>query len=468
VDKLWSGRFKEQTAAFAGEWGASIGFDKALFRQDITGSIAHCRMLAKQGIITADEASVIEDGLNSIVKDIESGSITFDSKYEDIHMAVESLLTERIGDTGKKLHTARSRNDQVATDLKIWLKGEILDDLTLLRELLDALVARAKAETDTIMPGYTHLQHAQPVSLAFHMLAYYQMFKRDRERLMDAFLRTDTLPLGSGALSGTSFDTDRDFLAHELGFNDIAPNAMDAVSDRDYAIEYLSAAAIIMMHLSRFCEELIIWNSSEFGFIEMSDAYSTGSSIMPQKKNPDMAELIRGKTGRVYGDLISLLTTMKGLPLAYNKDMQEDKEPVFDAAKTIGECLRVFIDMFSSINFNREKMALAAHIGFMDATDAADYLVAKGIPFREAHEIVGRLVLFCENCGIGLDEAPLEKLQEFCPKFDNEFYDIIDLSACANAKTSPGGTSRDRVLEQIRYAEEELEDENKILHDALK
>ena len=357
MDKLWSGRFGKQISGFADSWAASITFDRALYRQDIEGSIAHLHMLAKQNIVTAEEAEKIESGLRDILANIESGEIGLDSGYEDIHMAIESLLTDRIGEPGKRLHTARSRNDQVATDIRLWLKSEIEAEIALLRELRSALVSRARAEIDTIMPGYTHMQHAQPVRLGFHLMAYYQMFSRDAARLGDVLKRASVMPLGSGALAGTPYDSDRDFMAGELGFDCVSANAMDAVSDRDHLIEYLAAVSIAMMHLSRFCEEIIIWNSSEFGFVEMDDGFSTGSSIMPQKKNPDMAELIRGKTGRVYGDLIGLLTVMKGLPLAYNKDMQEDKEAVFDAADTLRGSLRVFIDMFESMKFRCVRMA---------------------------------------------------------------------------------------------------------------
>ncbi|MDR3225010.1 MAG: argininosuccinate lyase, partial [Clostridiales Family XIII bacterium] len=382
-NKLWSGRFEKEISGFADEWAASISFDKALYKDDICGSIAHARMLSKQGIISEEDGLLIVSGLEKILDDLNDASIDLSSAYEDVHMAVEAILTERIGDAGKRLHTARSRNDQVATDERLWLKEEILKDIGLVKDLRKALIKTAKAHIDTVMPGYTHLQHAQPVSFAFHVLAYQQMFARDVNRLWDCYKRTDVLPLGSGALAGTTYETDRNYIAEELAFTAVAPNAMDAVSDRDFVIEYLSTCAILMMHLSRFCEEIILWSSSEFGFVEADDAYSTGSSIMPQKKNPDMAELIRGKTGRVYGDLMSLLTIMKGLPLAYNKDMQEDKIPLFDAAETVSGSVAVFTAMFETLIINADVMEQSAKNGFMNATDAADYLVRKGVPFRE-------------------------------------------------------------------------------------
>ena len=393
--KLWKGRFSKEANSSAEEFNASIEFDQRLYKQDITGSIAHAKMLAKQGILSAEDALLIEKTLLEILADIEAGNVRFTIQPEDIHMNIESILTERLGDAGKRLHTARSRNDQVAVDIRLYLKEQIELTMTRILALQKALLETAAANQDTVMPGYTHLQRAQPVTLAYHLLAYYQMFKRDRTRFADCLARMDYLPLGSGALAGTTYDTDREFLAAKLGFAGICPNAMDAVSDRDFAIEFLSCCSICMMHLSRFCEELILWSSSEFSFIEMDDAFSTGSSIMPQKKNPDMAELIRGKTGRVYGDLFTLLTIMKGLPLAYNKDMQEDKLPVFDAADTLTASLSIFTEMLSTIKVNAAAMEKSAKSGFMNATDAADYLVGKGLPFRDCHEIIGRIVLHC-------------------------------------------------------------------------
>jgi argininosuccinate lyase len=413
-------------------------------------------MLAKQEIISAEDAALIESGLREILDDIDAGNVEFTPKTEDIHMSVEALLTERIGAAGKRLHTARSRNDQVATDIRLYLKEEILSTAGALKDLRAALLDLAEAHTETVMPGYTHLQHAQPVSLAFHLLAYFQMFSRDAERFWDCYRRTDYMPLGAGALSGVGYDTDRVFLAEELDFARICGNAMDAVSDRDFLIEYISSASICMMHLSRFCEELILWNSGEFTFIEMDDAYSTGSSIMPQKKNPDMAELIRGKTGRVYGDLIAILTVMKGLPLAYNKDMQEDKLPLFDAADTLKSCLSVFCGMLKTVTVRTERMETAAKTGFMNATDAADYLAAKGVPFRECHEIIGKLVLHCIAKNASIEDISLAELRTFSERFEADIYEKLTPLACMNAKLSEGSTAATRVKEQIARARKEL------------
>jgi argininosuccinate lyase len=443
--------------AFVSEWAASVGYDYVLYRDDITGSIAHAKMLAKQGIITEEDAQNIEAGLNEILADIEDGKMEWSADNEDVHMNIEALLTEKIGEAGKRLHTARSRNDQVATDIRLFTKNEILEVARLLASLRRTVVNIAKDHTLTIMPGYTHMQHAQPVSLGFHMMAYYQMFTRDADRFWDIYKRVDFLPLGSGAMSGTTYDTDRQFLADELGFAHLCVNAMDAVSDRDFIIEFLSASSITMMHLSRFCEELILWSSSEFGFVEMDDSFSTGSSIMPQKKNPDMAELIRGKVGRVYGDLFSLLTTMKSLPLAYNKDMQEDKEPLFDASNTVQSCLKVFTDMLASARWKPANMQQMAERGFMNATDAADYLVTKGLPFREAHAVIGKIVAYCVDEKINIEDVPLGKLQEFSELFDNDIFEKIDLTYCMNAKLSKGSTARKEVELQILAAENDLD-----------
>lgn len=447
--KLWKGRFAKAASSTAEEFNASIQFDQRLYKQDITGSIAHGKMLAKQGILTGEEAAQIEEALLQILAEIEEGKIAFSIEQEDIHMNIESILTERIGPAGKKLHTARSRNDQVAVDIRLYLKEEIQRIQGLLRTLLETLIDLAGKNQDTVMPGYTHLQRAQPVTLAYHLLAYCQMFSRDHQRFADCFKRTDWLPLGSGALAGTTYQTDRVYLAKELDFANICPNAMDAVSDRDFALEFLSCCSITMMHLSRFCEELIIWSSTEFNFIEMDDAFSTGSSIMPQKKNPDMAELIRGKTGRVYGDLMTLLTIMKGLPLAYNKDMQEDKLPVFDAADTLADSLGIFTEMIATIKVNDQIMEKAAKSGFMNATDAADYLVTKGIPFRDCHEIIGRIVLYCVQAGKAIEELTLEELREFSPAFEEDIYEKIDIRACIAAKKSQGSTSPESVRKQL-------------------
>ena len=447
--KLWKGRFSKASTSSADEFNASIQFDRKMYSEDIAGSKAHAKMLGRQGIITRDEAALIIKTLDEILEDIEAGKVEFTIESEDIHMNIETLLTERIGDTGKKLHTARSRNDQVNVDIRLYMKKETASIDALLKELLDALEKLAEEHVDTVMPGYTHLQRAQPVTLAYHLLAYYQMFSRDRERFADCLTRIDRLPLGSGALAGTTYDTDRDFLADELGFSKVLPNGMDAVADRDFAIEFNSCCAIAMMHLSRFCEELINWSSVEFSFIEMDDAYSTGSSIMPQKKNPDMAELIRGKSGRVYGDLMSLLTICKGLPLAYNKDLQEDKEPVFDASDTLKASLGIFTEMILTMNVRKENMENAAKYGYMNATDAADYLVAKGIPFRDCHEIIGKIVLYCIGKGIAIEEMNMDEFKSFSDKFDEDIYDKISVRSCIEAKKSKGSTSFESVRQQL-------------------
>ncbi len=448
--KLWKGRFLKAENSLAEEFNASIDIDQRLYKQDIIGSIAHAKMLAKQGIISEDEALSIESSLLEILRDIEAGSIQFTIEQEDIHMNIESILTKRLGALGKKLHTARSRNDQVAVDIRLYLKEEINSLVLLLEELNGTLTAIAKENQNTVMPGYTHLQRAQPVTLAFHLLAYREMFRRDITRFQNCYEGTDSLPLGSGALAGTTYHTDRDYLAEQLGFERVSQNAMDAVSDRDFALEFLSCCSISMMHLSRFCEELILWSSSEFRFIELDDAFSTGSSIMPQKKNPDMAELIRGKTGRVYGDLITLLTIMKGLPLAYNKDMQEDKQPVFDAGDTLKSSLVIFSQMIATMKIHADVMENAAKTGFMNATDAADYLVSKGLAFRDCHEIIGRIVLYCIEKQKSIEELTLEELKSFSDKFEQDIYEKIDIRACINAKKSKGSTSFENVEQMLR------------------
>lgn len=447
--KLWKGRFSKEATSSADEFNASIGFDRRLYKEDITGSIAHAKMLGKQGIISPDESELIVKTLREILADIEAGKIEFTVENEDIHMNIETVLTERIGQTGKKLHTARSRNDQCNVDLRLYLKKEtaLIDEK--LKELLDALENLAEEHQETVMPGYTHLQRAQPVTLAFYLLAYYQMFARDRERFADCLTRIDRLSLGSGALAGTTYNTDRHFLADELGFASVLPNAMDAVADRDFVIEFTECCAVTMMHLSRFCEELILWSSVEFNFIEMDDSYSTGSSIMPQKKNPDMAELIRGKTGRVYGDLMSLLTICKGLPLAYNKDLQEDKEPVFDAIDTVIASLGIFREMILTMTVKKDNMAKAAKYGYMNATDAADYLVSKGIPFRDCHEIIGKMVLYAINKGVALEELTMDEFKSFSDAFDDDIYDAISIVNCIKAKKSEGSTSFESVKKQL-------------------
>ena len=450
-EKLWGGRFTKNASASANEFNASIEFDQKMYRQDIAGSRAHAAMLAKQGIISPEDQKAIDAGLLQILEDIEAGNIEFTIENEDIHMNIESILTQRIGEPGKRLHTARSRNDQVAVDFRLWTKEAVQSLMEDIKRLLNSVYNVAQKHKDFIMPGYTHLQRAQPVTPAYHFMAYFQMFKRDYSRFADCLERMDVMPLGSGALAGTTYNTDRRFVAQQLGFADICENGMDGVSDRDFALEFLSDASICMMHLSRFCEEFILWSTTEFGFIEIDDAYSTGSSIMPQKKNPDMAELIRGKTGRVYGDMMTLFTLMKGLPLAYNKDMQEDKPPVFDAAEQLSACINIFADMLDTVTIKTARMEEAAKSGYMNATDAADYLVSKGVPFRECHAIIGEIVLYCIEHGKAIEDLSLEQLQDFAPQFGPDIYENIDLRACVKAKKSEGSTSFesvDRMLEK--------------------
>ena len=444
--KLWGGRFTRELAGDAATFLNSLPFDARLYRQDIKGSIAHARMLGRQGIITTDETETLVSGLNEILEEIESGKLCPEEGVEeDIHSFIEARLVEKVGDAGKKLHTARSRNDQVATDFRLYLKEESCDLRDKLLLLISALMERAEKSKDLIMPGYTHLQRAQPVTFAHHLLAYCEMLRRDYGRLEDCLGRMDLSPLGAGALAGTTFPVDREFAAQELGFRGICSNTLDAVSDRDYAAEFLFALSLIMMHLSRFCEELILWSSSEFKFVEMDDAYTTGSSIMPQKKNPDMAELIRGRTGRVYGHLVSLLTILKGLPLAYNKDLQEDKEAVFDAADTVKGCVSMMVPLVSTLQVNRKRMRQAAGGDFTNATDLADYLVRRGVPFRDAHGIVGQVVLRCIEEQKCLEELPLEEYKEFSPKFAPDLYEFIDISACVARRSVPGGPAPDAV-----------------------
>ena len=413
-------------------------------------------MLGRQGIISEEDSALIVKTLGEILKDIEDGKVEFSIEAEDIHMNIETILTQRIGDVGKRLHTARSRNDQVAVDFRLYLKDDIAEIEKCLDALLVTLADLAEKNQDTVMPGYTHLQRAQPVTLAYHLLAYYQMFKRDKSRFADCRDRMDLCPLGSGALAGTTYETDRQFLADELGFSGVTPNAMDSVADRDFALEFLSACSITMMHLSRFCEELINWSSVEFGFIEIDDSFSTGSSIMPQKKNPDMAELIRGKTGRVYGDMTALFTITKGLPLAYNKDLQEDKPPVFDAGDTVKDSINIFCEMISTMEVRKENMEHAAKYGYMNATDAADYLVQKGIPFRDCHEIIGKIVLYCIGKGIAIEELTMEEFKGFSKEFDEDIYDAIAIRNCIAAKKSEGSTSFESVKKQIEDVKKEL------------
>ncbi len=450
MSKLWGGRFTKEENELVNEFNASIPFDQRFYRQDIRGSIAHVTMLAKQNILSNEDKEAIITGLNQILEEIETGSLAIDPNAEDIHSFVESTLTDRIGDAGKRLHTGRSRNDQVALDMKLYIRDEIDEMDQLLYQLLSVLYDIMKDHIDTILPGFTHLQKAQPVTLAHHYGAYFEMFRRDRERLCDIRKRMNYCPLGSGALAGTTYPLDRDYSASLLDFDGPTLNSMDSVSDRDYLIEFLDALALIMMHLSRFSEEVILWNSNEYGFITIDDAYSTGSSIMPQKKNPDIAELVRGKTGRVYGALMSMLTTMKSLPLAYDKDMQEDKEVSFDAIDTTRNCLILFTDMLRTMTFHKEIMEDSAKHGFTNATDAADYLVNKGVPFRDAHGIVGQLVLFCESHKCSLDQMSLEDYKNICPVFEEDIYDAISLQTCVSKRLTigaPGQAAMKQVLE---------------------
>ena len=454
--KMWAGRTAGETDRIADDFNSSIHFDCRMYRQDITGSMAHAAMLAAKGIISAEDADTLIAGLEGILADIDSGKLEIDMSCEDIHMFVEQVLTERLGDVGKKLHTARSRNDQVALDLRMYLRDEMTDIVSLTRGLTEALVEQAEKYTDTIMPGYTHLQRAQPITFGHHLMAYAMMLLRDIDRLSDAMRRMNVSPIGSCALAGTTYDTDRRFEAAKLGFDDICLNSLDGVSDRDFAVECLSSCATLMMHLSRFSEEIILWSSWEFKFVELSDAYTTGSSIMPQKKNPDMAELIRGKTGRVYGDLMALLTTLKGLPLAYNKDMQEDKESVFDAIDTVKMCLKVMTPMIATMEANEGNMLRAAQKGFINATDLADYLVKKGLPFRSAYKVSGQIVAHCIRENTVLEELSLDTYKTFHELFDLDLYDAISLRTCVEKRISEGGTCRASVEAQIRFVKEKL------------
>ena len=449
--QLWGGRFTKETDQLVYNFNASITFDQKFYKQDIAGSIAHVTMLAKQGILTEQERDDIIRTLQEIQADVESGKLVITSEYEDIHSFVEANLIDRLGDTGKKLHTGRSRNDQVALDMRMYTRDEVLHTDALLEELLQTILKIMEENTETIMPGFTHLQKAQPITLAHHMGAYFEMFKRDRLRLHDIYERMNYCPLGSGALAGTTYPLDRAYSAKLLGFYGPTLNSMDGVSDRDYLIEYLSACATIMMHLSRFSEEIIIWNSNEYQFVEIDDAYSTGSSIMPQKKNPDIAELVRGKTGRVYGALMSLLTTMKGIPLAYNKDMQDDKELSFDAMDTVKGCIALFNGMLATMKFNKDRMRSSANKGFTNATDAADYLVKHGVPFRDAHGIIGKIVLYCIDKGIAIDDMSLDELKAICPVFEEDIYEEISMETCVNNRLTvgaPGKAAMEQVIAQ--------------------
>ncbi len=454
--KLWGGRFQKSTDKKVDDFNSSIRFDQRMYKQDIKGSIAHAAMLGKQGIIPQEDADAIVRGLKEIREDIDNGRIEFLIDAEDIHMNIEKILTDRIGDAGKRLHTGRSRNDQVAVDFRMYLMDETEEIKEMLVHLLNVLVDLAEENVSTIMPGYTHLQKAQPITLAHHFMAYYEMFKRDLERLNDCRKRMNIMPLGSGALAGTTYPLDRESVARELGFDGVSMNSLDGVSDRDFAVELLSCSSMVMMHLSRFCEELILWSSHEFSFVEMDDAFSTGSSIMPQKKNPDVAELIRGKTGRVYGHLMGLLTMLKGIPLAYNKDMQEDKEAVFDAVDTIKLCLPVFCNMIATMTIKKDNMLKGAKGGFTNATDAADYLVKKGLPFREAHAVIGRMVYYCIENDKALDDLSIAELKQFSDLIDDDIYDAISMETCVNGRSVVGGPAVKTVKAAIASAREYL------------
>ena len=464
--QLWGGRFTKETDKLVYNFNASISFDQKFFKQDIEGSIAHVVMLAKQGILTKEEKDAILKGLTEIRQDVEEGKLEITDTYEDIHSFVEANLIDRIGDAGKKLHTGRSRNDQVALDMRLYTRLEVLYVDELVKTLLETLLHIMEENVDTYMPGFTHLQKAQPVTLAHHIGAYFEMFKRDRSRLKDIYHRMNYCPLGAGALAGTTYPLDRNYTASLLGFEGPTLNSMDSVSDRDYVIEFLSALSTIMMHLSRFCEEIIIWNSNEYRFVEIDDAYSTGSSIMPQKKNPDIAELVRGKTGRVYGALVSILTTMKGIPLAYNKDMQEDKELTFDAIDTVKGCLALFEGMIRTMKFNKEVMEKSATMGFTNATDAADYLVGRGVPFRDAHSIIGKLVLYCIDKNCSIDDLSIEELKEISPVFEEDVYEAISLKTCVEKRLTvgaPGPDAMRKVIEvQKEYLSKDWQDEDAI------
>ena len=456
--KMWAGRTDGQTEKIADDFNSSIHFDCRMYRQDITGSMVHAAMLAKQGIITEGDADALIAGLEQILGDIESGALPIDMECEDIHMFVEQVLTQRIGDVGKKLHTARSRNDQVALDIRLYLRKEIDDISKLIKELIAAVTDKAEQYADAIMPGYTHLQRAQPITFGHHLMAYAMMLLRDVDRLADCRRRLNQSPIGCCALAGTTYHTDRRFEAEKLGFDGICMNSLDGVSDRDFCAELMSDLSVLMVHLSRFSEEIILWSSWEFKFIELSDAYTTGSSIMPQKKNPDMAELVRGKAGRVFGDLLGLLTTLKGLPLAYNKDMQEDKEGVFDAVDTVKMCLQVFTGMIATLTANTANMKLAAQKGFINATDLADYLVKKGLPFRSAYKISGQLVALCIQQNTVLEALPLDTYKQYSDLFAEDLYEDIDLVTCVEKRVSEGGTSVASVKTQIAYVKQQIKE----------
>lgn len=470
--QLWGGRFTKQTDQLVFDFNASITFDKRLFHEDVTGSIVHATMLAKQGILTEEERKSIVEGLTGILENVDDGTLVIDETQEDIHSFVEATLIDRIGDAGKKLHTGRSRNDQVALDMRLYTRARVAECDGLLKKLLEAILDTMENNLDTYMPGFTHLQKAQPITLAHHYGAYFEMFKRDRQRLADIYKRMNYCPLGAGALAGTTYPLDREYTARLLRFEGPTLNSIDSVADRDYLIEFLSALSTIMMHLSRFSEEVIIWNSNEYQFVELDDAYSTGSSIMPQKKNPDIAELVRGKTGRVYGALMALLTTMKGLPLAYNKDMQEDKEMAFDAMDTAADCITLFTGMIQTMKFRKARMAKSAMNGFTNATDAADYLVGKGVPFRDAHGIIGRLVLYCIEKDTSIDALSLEELRSISDKFDEDIYDAISLKTCVEKRLTigaPGEKMMKQVIEKnkVYLKNDAIEEYQQSLEDRL-
>ena len=454
--KLWGGRFSKETDTMVDDFNSSIRFDKRMYKQDIKGSMAHAKMLGNQGIIPKEDSEKIISGLSEILRDIDDGKVEFMIDAEDIHMNIETILISRIGDAGKKLHTGRSRNDQVALDIRMYLKDEIKEIKNMLISLEKTVISIAEKNTGTIMPGYTHLQKAQPITLAHHMMAYFEMFKRDIQRLDDTYKRTNVMPLGSGALAATTYPLDRQAVAKDLGFDSVTLNSLDGVSDRDFIIELASALSICMMHLSRFCEELILWSSNEFSFVEMDDAYSTGSSIMPQKKNPDVAELIRGKTGRVYGSLTTILTIMKGIPLAYNKDMQEDKECIFDAVDTVKLCIPVFEKMIASMKINSENMHTGAGQGFTNATDAADYLVKKGMPFRQAHEVIGKMVIYAIQHKKSLCDFTIEEFKNCSDIIEDDIYDAISLETCVNDRKIIGGPAKEAVEYSIKCGKDFL------------
>ena len=456
--KLWGGRFTKEENQLVHNFNESLSFDRKLYRHDIEGSIAHVTMLARQGIVSEEDREAIIAGLKGILQDLEAGSLVFTDEHEDIHSFVEANLIQRVGEAGKRLHTGRSRNDQVALDMKLYCRDEIGEIDKLVKGLMEEILKLMEANLDTFMPGFTHLQKAQPVTLAHHMGAYFEMFYRDRTRLEDIRKRMNYCPLGSGALAGTTYPLDREYTAGLLGFEGPTLNSMDSVSDRDYVIELLSALSLIAMHLSRFSEEIIIWNSNEYRFVELDDAYSTGSSIMPQKKNPDIAELVRGKTGRVYGALVSLLTTMKGIPLAYDKDMQEDKELTFDAIDTVKGCLALFTGMIATMSFRKDVMEASAKNGFTNATDAADYLVNRGVPFRDAHGIVGQLVLYCLERDMALEDMTIEEFKAISPVFEEDVYEAISMKTCVEKRVTLGGPGRTAMMRVIEICRERLEE----------